>query len=60
MTTGLVILGALIILLFGYIILIYNNLIIVKNNTLKNWSNIDILLKQRYSEIPKLVEACKQ
>lgn len=60
MTTTAIIFSAIIIVLLGYVILIYNNLIIVKNNVLKNWSNIDVLLKQRYSEIPKLVEACKQ
>jgi LemA protein len=25
----------------------------------KAWSNIDVILKQRYEEIPKLVETCK-
>ncbi len=43
-----------------YFILIYNNLITLKHNVSKAWSNIDILLKQRHEELPKLVETCKQ
>lgn len=46
--------------LLFYGILIYNTLITIKNSVSKNWSNIDVLLKQRYSEIPKLIETCKQ
>ncbi len=51
---------ALIFSLGFYLIIIYNNLITLKNNVSKNWSNIDVLLKQRYSELPKLIETCKQ
>jgi len=43
-----------------YLIVIYNNLISLKNNVSKNWSNIDVLLKQRYSELPKLIDTCKE
>jgi len=32
----------------------------IKHNVSKAWSNIDVLLKQRHDEIPKLVETCKQ
>lgn len=45
---------------FAYGILIYNNLISLKNNVAKNWANIDVLLKQRNSEIPKLIETCQE
>jgi len=38
---------------------IYNGLVMLKNNIRKSWSNIDVLLKQRSSEIPNLVEAVK-
>lgn len=51
---------ALVFALFIYIVVIYNNLISLKNNASKNWSNIDVLLKQRYSELPKLIDTCKQ
>ena len=43
-----------------YIINIYNHLVRLKHNVSKAWSNIDVLLKQRHDEIPKLVETCKQ
>lgn len=46
--------------LFTYLIVVYNNLISLKNNVSKNWSNIDVLLKQRYSELPKLIDTCKE
>ncbi len=47
-------------LLFVYLIMIYNNLVQVKHNVAKAWANIDVLLKQRHDELPKLVETCKQ
>ncbi len=43
-----------------YAISIYNHLVRLKHNVSKAWSNIDVLLKQRHDEIPKLVETCKQ
>ena len=43
-----------------YGIVIYNNLVRLKHNVSKAWSNIDVLLKQRHDELPKLVETCKQ
>ncbi len=46
--------------LVGYVILIYNNLVALKHNISKAWANIDVLLKQRHDELPKLVETCKQ
>ena len=41
-------------------IMMYNNLVNLKHGVAKAWSNIDILLKQRHDELPKLVETCKQ
>jgi LemA protein len=43
-----------------YAIMIYNNLVSLKHNVSKAWANIDVLLKQRHDELPKLVETCKQ
>lgn len=43
-----------------YMITIYNGLVSLKHNVSKAWSNIDVLLKQRHDELPKLVETCKQ
>ena len=47
-----------IVVLYG--IMLYNNLVALKHNVSKSWSNIDVLLKQRHDELPKLVEVCKQ
>lgn len=43
-----------------YLVMLYNSLVNVKHNVSKALSNIDVLLKQRHDEIPKLVETCKQ
>jgi LemA protein len=43
-----------------YFILVYNSLVNIKNNVSKAWANIDVLLKQRHDELPKLVDTCKQ
>ncbi len=43
-----------------YAILIFNGLVALKHSISKAWSNIDVLLKQRHDELPKLVETCKQ
>nr|WP_245832025.1 LemA family protein [Solemya velesiana gill symbiont] len=40
--------------------MIYNNLVTLKHGVSKAWANIDVLLKQRHDELPKLVETCKQ
>jgi len=50
--------GIIIILIYG--ILLYNSLVDLKHTVSQAWSNIDILLKQRHDELPKLVETCKQ
>jgi len=50
--------GILVIVII-YVVKIYNNLVILKNNLNKSWANIDVLLKQRYDEIPKLVKTVK-
>lgn len=55
----IVLLAALLTLtLYG--IVIYNSLVALKHNVAKAWANIDVLLKQRHDELPKLVEVCKQ
>jgi LemA protein len=43
-----------------YAVMIYNNLVTLKHGVSKAWANIDVLLKQRHDELPKLVETCKQ
>jgi LemA protein len=58
-TITLLVVLAIIIALLAYGIIIFNGLIRLKHNITKNWSNIDVLLKQRYDELPKLVSVCE-
>ncbi|MBT3465216.1 LemA family protein [archaeon] len=44
---------------FGTLIGIYNSLVKVKNDIKKSWSNINVLLKQRSDELPKLIASVK-
>lgn len=62
MIIGWIIFIVLAIILLGvivYVITIYNGLVRLKNNIDKAWSNIDVLLKQRFDELPKLVKVCE-
>jgi LemA protein len=43
-----------------YLVLMFNALVSVKNNVARAWANIDVLLKQRHDELPRLVEVCRQ
>lgn len=43
-----------------YLVSVYNGLVEVKNAVSKAWANIDVLLKQRHDELPKLIDTCKQ
>lgn len=55
----LIILGIVVVtLLYG--VITYNRLVSLKHGVDKAWANIDVLLKQRHDELPKLVEVCKQ
>jgi len=59
---GLVVLAVLVILVIAvvmYFVGIYNGLVTFKNNIDRSFSNIDVLLKQRHDELPKLIETCK-
>ena len=57
---GLMIFLAAIAVAVVYVVMTYNGLVNVKHAVSKAWANIDVLLKQRHDEIPKLVEVCKQ
>ena len=52
-------LGAIVVVLI-YVVMVFNSLVTLKNNVKTAWANIDVLLKQRHDELPKLVETCKQ
>ncbi len=60
--TGWIVLGVILLLLAAivlYVIIIYNGFVALKNNINQDWSNIDVLLKQRYDELPKLIKVCE-
>lgn len=51
---------AIIAVVLVYAVVIFNHLVTLKHNVKKAWSNIDVLLKQRHEELPKLVATCRQ
>ena len=51
---GFVIVGSV-----GYFLSLYNGLVEMKNNIGRSWANVDVLLKQRHDELPKLVTTCQ-
>ena len=58
----LLILGIIVVVLIVivmYAVGIYNNLVTLKNDIDRSFSNIDVILKQRHDELPKLIETCK-
>ncbi len=54
-----VVIGFLLVGSVGFFLSIYNSLIEMKNNIGRSWANIDVLLKQRHDELPKLVKVCE-
>lgn len=59
---GTLLVGSLLVIglivLVAYMVGIYNMLVRLANNIDKAWSNIDVILKQRHDELPKLVQVC--
>lgn len=60
MSVFLFILLGLLVLVLGYGITLYNNLVALKHRVAQAWSNIEVLLKQRHEELPKLVATCQE
>ena len=60
MSIGNATLLGLLIVIGIYGVMLYNGLVACKHAVAKAWANIDVLLKQRHDELPKLVEVCKQ
>lgn len=59
---GTLLIGILLVIglvaLIAYLVGVYNMLVRLANNIDKAWSNIDVILKQRHDELPKLVQVC--
>lgn len=60
MSIGTAVVLGLVVLALVYGVVVYNGLVQLKHNIAKAWANIDVLLKQRHDELPKLVEVCRQ
>lgn len=60
MDITLIIMLAIIVVAALYFVSLYNHLVRLKHGVSRAWANIDVLLKQRHDELPKLVETCKQ
>ena len=60
MDIGSISVTVIILIALAYVAVIYNGLVTLKHNVSKAWSNIDVLLKQRHDELPKLVTICKE
>ena len=56
----MMIVPAVLLVAAAYGVMLYNGLVQLKHNVSRAWANIDVLLKQRHDELPKLVETCKQ
>lgn len=59
---SVIVLVILLLVLLGVILYgvgIYNLLVQLKVNVDKSWANIEVLEKQRYDEIPKLIKVCE-
>src|SRR5436190_14219587 len=55
----LLVLGIIVFVIIMYFVGIYNNLVTLKNDIDRSFSNIDVILKQRHDELPKLIETCR-
>jgi LemA protein len=60
MSVGSAIFWGVVVVAVIYGVMLYNGLVQLKHNVAKAWANIDVSLKQRHDELPKLVEVCKQ
>jgi LemA protein len=55
---GLLVFGALIVVVFSFVAT-YNRLVAAAEKATRAWNDLDVLLRQRHDEIPKIVEMCE-
>jgi LemA protein len=55
-----VVLLAILLVALVYTVMLYNGLVTLRESVKQAWANIDVLLKQRHDELPKLVDTCKR
>ena len=58
MLFGLLVFAAIVALVFTFVAT-YNGLVAAAEKATRAWSELDVLLRQRHDEIPKLVESCE-
>src|SRR5688572_11864318 len=58
MFVGLLVFAAVVVAAI-WLVGVYNKLVATKHSVAQAWANIDVLLKQRHDELPKLVDICK-
>lgn len=56
---GLIIVGIIVVVIFAFVS-VYNSLIRLKNQIDRSWANIEVILKQRFDEIPQLIQILEQ
>jgi LemA protein len=56
----LIVVLAILLVAFVYFVGIYNSLVALRERVKQAWANIDVLLKQRHDELPKLIDTCRQ
>lgn len=63
MALGVAILAVLLVLFFALVAIvigIYNGLVSLRQQVDRAWANIDVILKQRFDEIPQIVQVLEQ
>ena len=60
MVAVLVFVVLLIGVLLSVVISVYNGIVTLKNQVDRAWANIDVVLKQRFDEIPQLIQVLEQ
>ena len=55
----LVVIALVVIGFLSFFVGVYNSLFRLRNDINKAWANIDVILKQRYDELPKLINSVK-
>ena len=56
---GLIIIAVMVIVVFSFVS-IYNSLIRLKKQIDRSWANIEVIFKQRFDEIPQLIQFLEQ
>jgi LemA protein len=58
MVFGLLVFGAIVAIVFSFVAT-YNRLVAAAEKATRAWNELDVLLRQRHDEIPKVIETCE-